>query len=102
MEFLALFLLVALGAGLGAIYLWMLHLTVTSVIATQRPFLLLALSAVFRIGLLLGAFVLLSGLDPARLGALLIGFIAARVLATSLAAERPRARAAGCSTEGGS
>jgi len=102
MESLALFLLVALGVGLGALYLWMLHLTAASLIATQRPFVLLALSAVFRIGLLLAAFVLLSGMEPARLGALLIGFIAARVAATSLAAERPRARAAGRSIEGGS
>jgi F1F0 ATPase subunit 2 len=102
MESLALFLLVALGAGLGALYLWMLHLTVASLISTQRPFVLLALSAVFRVGLLLGAFVLLSGMEPARLGALLIGFMVARIAATALAAEWPRARAAGCSIEGGS
>jgi len=102
MESLALFLLLAFGAGLGALYLWTLHLTVASVMATRRPFVLLALSAVFRVGLLLAAFVLLSEMDPARLGALLIGFIAARIVATSLAAERPKARAAGCSIERGS
>lgn len=80
------------GALLGVVYLATLWFTVTWIGRTERPISLLAVSGIARIALLLGAFVLISGLEWKRLTACVVGFAVARFVGTAWARIEPARR----------
>ena len=83
----------ALAAGivLGALFFGGLWWTVRTVISSGRPPIWLAGSLVLRTGIVLAGFYLVGRGDWTRLVACLIGFVVARILATSVIGLMPEA-----------
>ena len=79
------------GLLLGAVFFGGLWWTVRAVIASSRPPLWLAGSLVLRTGIVLAGFYLVGRGDWTRLVACLIGFVVARILATSVIGLMPQA-----------
>lgn len=95
MTFLGLAAAFGAGALLGCVYLAGLWATVSRLASSRHPLAVLAASTAIRVTLLLGAVVLVSGMQWAAMLAAVAGFTLVRIAATALAApgRRPPAQA---------